>query len=130
MRRFVQAKKSLHLQKRNDIKMQQHPQQQIKVELGDTEAEGIYCNMCMIMHSPTEIVLDYARVMPRAPKTRVLARIVMTPMHAKLMLQTLGDNLKKFEKQFGEIKIHRGAAKAANPIGFGSDHAGGDEEDK
>ena len=103
--------------------MQQHPQQQIKVELGDTEAEGIYCNMCMIMHSPTEIVLDYARVMPRSPKARVLARIIMTPMHAKWMLQTLEENLKKFEKQFGEIKIHRGAEKAPNPIGFDSDHS-------
>lgn len=110
--------------------MQQQPQQQIKVELGDTEAEGIYCNMCMIMHSPTEIVLDYARVMPRSPKTRVLARIIMTPMHAKLMLQALGDNLKKFEKQFGEIKIHRGTEKATNPIGFESDSSGSTGEDK
>ena len=54
----------------------------------------------------------------------------MTPMHAKLMLQTLEDNLKKFEKQFGEIKIHRGSAKAPNPIGFESDHSGGTGEDK
>lgn len=110
--------------------MQQQHQQQIKVELGDTEAEGIYCNMCMIMHSPTEIVLDYARVMPRSRKTRVLARIIMTPMHAKLMLQALDDNLKKFEKQFGEIKIHRGPDKAPNPIGFDSDLSVGTEENK
>ncbi|MDH3891334.1 MAG: DUF3467 domain-containing protein [candidate division Zixibacteria bacterium] len=130
MRCFVQAKKSYHLKKRNDDKMQQHPQQQIKVELGDTEAEGIYSNMCMIMHSPTEIVLDYARVMPRSQKARVLARIIMTPMHAKMMLQTLDDNLKKFEKQFGEIKIHRGKEKSSNPIGFESDHSGNNEENK
>ncbi len=100
-----------------------HPnpqQQQIQVELGDTEAEGIYSNMCMVMHSPTEIVMDFARVMPRAPKARVLSRIIMTPMHAKLMMQTLQDNLKKFEKQFGEIKIHRGPEKMSNPIGFQS----------
>ena len=69
--------------------MQQHPQQQIKIELGDTEAEGIYCNMCMIMHSPTEIVLDFARVMPRSPKTRVLSRIIMTPMLLLPMLKSL-----------------------------------------
>lgn len=110
--------------------MQHQPQQQIKIELGDAEAEGIYCNMCMIMHSPTEIVLDYARVMPRSPKTRVLARIIMTPMHAKLMLQTLEDNLKKFEKQFGEIKVHRGNEKTSNPIGFESDPSGSNEENK
>jgi len=111
--------------------MQQHPQQQIKVELGDKEAEGIYANLCMIMHSPTEIVLDYARVVPRSPKARVLARIIMTPMHAKLMAKALEENLKKFEKQFGEIKIHGGADRMPQPIGFeASSSSGQNEEEK
>jgi hypothetical protein len=111
--------------------MQQHPQQQIKVELGDKEAEGIYANLCMIMHSPTEIVLDFARVVPRSPKARVLARIIMTPMHAKMMSKALNENLKKFEKQFGEIKIH-GSDKMAHGIGFeaSSSNVSKDEEAK
>ena len=110
--------------------MQQHPQQQIKVELGDKEAEGIYANLCMIMHSPTEIVFDFARVMPRSPKTRVLARIIMTPMHAKLMSKALADNLKKFEKQFGEIKIHGSADKMSQTIGFEASSTIPTEEEK
>jgi hypothetical protein len=110
--------------------MQQHPQQQIKVELGDKEAEGIYANLCMIMHSPTEIVLDFARVVPRSPKARVLSRIIMTPMHAKLMLKALEENLKKFEKQFGEIKIHGGADKMSQSIGFEASSSIQNEEEK
>ena len=110
--------------------MQQHPQQQIKVELGDKEAEGIYSNLCMIMHSPTEIVLDFARVVPRTPKARVLARIIMTPMHAKLMSKALADNLNKFEKQFGEIKIHGGADKMSQTIGFEASSGTQHEEEK
>jgi len=67
--------------------------------------------------------------MPRSPKARVLARIIMTPMHAKLLRKALDDNLKKFEKQFGEIKLHGTPHSASKPIGFQqeSDETEGDK---
>jgi hypothetical protein len=106
--------------------MEQPRPQQISVELGDKEAEGIYANLAMIVHSPTEIIIDFARVMPRMPKTKVLSRIIMTPMHAKLLLRALEDNIKKFEKQFGEIKIHGLPNASSRNIGFepGTDDGG------
>ena len=73
----------------------QHPQQ-INIELGEKEAEGIYANLAMIMHSPTEIIIDFARVMPGAQKTKVLARIIMTPAHAKMLHKALEENIKKY----------------------------------
>ncbi len=94
--------------------------QQINVELPEKEAEGIYANLAMIVHSPTEIVIDFARVMPRTPKAKVLSRVIMTPMNAKLLLNALGDNLKKFEAQFGEIKMYGGQDKGGKNIGFES----------
>ncbi len=95
-------------------------QQQINVELPEQQAEGIYANLAMIMHSPTEIIIDFARVMPRLPKAKVLSRIIMTPMHAKLLMKALTDNIKKFEDQFGEIKIHGGLHQSSKNIGFES----------
>ena len=100
--------------------MSQQPQQQINIELGDKEAEGIYANLAMITHSPTEIIIDFARLMPRSPKARVQARIIMTPMHAKMLNNALADNLKKFEKQFGEVKIHGSLQGNSKTIGFQS----------
>ena len=94
------------------------PRQQINIELGEKEVEGTYANLAMIHNSPTETILDFARVMPRAPKAKVVARIIMTPMHAKLLLQTLEQNIKKHEAQFGEIKIHSGPQSTSKPIGF------------
>jgi len=94
------------------------PRQQINIELGEKEAEGVYANLAMIHNSPTEMILDFARVMPRTPKAKVVARIIMTPMHAKLLLQTLDQNIKKHEEQFGEIKIHGGPQTTSKPIGF------------
>jgi TPP-dependent indolepyruvate ferredoxin oxidoreductase alpha subunit len=110
--------------------MQQPNQAQIKIELGEKEAEGIYANLAMIMHSPTEIVIDFARAMPRTPKARVLARIIMTPMHAKVLVKTLEDNLKKFEAQFGEIKLHGVKNDDSKAIGFGSGGNYQSEENK
>jgi len=103
----------------------QMKQQRLNIELGEKEAEGIYANMAMIAHSPTEIIIDFARIMPGAPKARVQARIIMTPAHAKLLKKTLEDNIKKFEDQFGEIKIHGkpGDLHAKN-IGFESSGTG------
>lgn len=102
--------------------MEPNRQQQINIELRDEEAEGIYANLAMIVHSPTEVVMDFARLMPRAPKARVLSRIIMTPMHAKLFHKSLGENLAKFEKQFGEIKVHGSTDQLSKNIGFESNN--------
>jgi hypothetical protein len=79
-------------------------QPQISVELGEKESEGIYSNIAFISHSPSEFILDFARVLPRVPKAKVYARIVMTPQHARLLLNALEENIKKYESQFGKIK--------------------------
>jgi len=85
--------------------MQQTVGQQINVELGEKEAEGIYSNLAVITHSPAEFVIDFTRMLPGIPKTKVYARIIMTPQHAKSLLLALKDNIEKYEKQFSEIKI-------------------------
>ena len=96
--------------------MQVRPQQ-LNVELGDKESEGIYSNMALIAQSPHEIILDFARVVPGIKKTKVYARIIMTPAHAKMLHRALEENLKKFENQYGAIKIPGGEEKN---IGFQS----------
>lgn len=80
--------------------------QRINIELGEKEAEGIYANMALLTHSPSEIIIDFARVMPGVQKGKVYARIIMTPPHAKMLYRALEDNIKKFENQFGKIEIH------------------------
>jgi hypothetical protein len=92
--------------------------QQINVELGEKEAEGIYSNLALISHSPAEFVIDFTRMLPGVPKTKVYARIIMTPQHAKSFLKALGENVGKYEKQFGEIKIHGDQTQLQKGIGF------------
>ena len=94
---------------------QQQTGPQINIELGEKEAEGIYSNLAIITHSPAEFVVDFTRVLPGVPKAKVLARVVMTTQHAKLLQRALEDNINKYEMKFGEIKIHGDPASG----GFG-----------
>ena len=79
--------------------------QQINIELGEKEAEGIYSNLAIITHSPAEFIIDFTRVVPGVPKAKVYARVISTPQHAKMLLKALKENIDKFEARFGEIKI-------------------------
>ncbi len=89
--------------------------QRINIELGEKESEGIYSNLALIAHSPSEFIIDFARVLPGTNKSKVYARIVMTPQHAKMLLSALEENIKKYENQFGAIKIY---GKGEKEIGF------------
>jgi hypothetical protein len=84
------------------------------------ELEAIYANMVRISHSPAELVLDFARILPGSPAARVYARLVMSPIGAKLFYRALGENLSRYEASFGEIPLP-GDASLANEL-FGPLH--------
>jgi hypothetical protein len=42
--------------------------------------------------------------MPGTPKANVKSRIILTPEHAKRLLQALQENIAKYENQHGNIK--------------------------
>lgn len=94
------------------------PVNQINIQLGEKEAEGIYSNLAIISHSPAEFVIDFTRILPGVPTARVHARIVMTPQHARLLLNALADNITKYENQYGPI------AQNGNTFGFGTGESG------
>jgi len=84
-----------------------HPEggNQLEIELPEDIADGMYCNLAVITHSNTEFILDMIRVVPGAPKAKVKSRIIMTPHHVKRLLNALGDNMRKFEENFGNVDI-------------------------
>jgi len=77
---------------------------QMKVHLDGDVAQGIYSNLAIISHSPSEFVIDFARIMPGVSQANVKSRIVLTPEHAKRLLNALKDNVDRFEKTHGSIK--------------------------
>ncbi len=76
----------------------------INVEL-PAGLEPTYANFALISHSPSEIILDLAQMLPNQPQVRVKARVVVTPLNAKLLMRALQENLAKYEATFGEIVV-------------------------
>lgn len=76
---------------------------QIEIELPDEEASGTYSNLVMISHSASEFILDFISVMPGRPKAKVVKRMVLTPDHAKRLVNALSENIKRFESENGTI---------------------------
>jgi len=76
------------------------------------DLEPIYSNFALITNSPSEIVVDFAQIMPQVTQARVRARVVMTPLNAKLVLRALTDHLARFEAHFGEIPVPPGGSLA------------------
>ena len=88
---------------------------QLNIELDDTIAQGTYANLAVITHSSSEFILDFVRVMPGVPKSKVQSRIILTPEHAKRLLFALQDNIQKYESNFGQIQVQ----SSKIPMNFG-----------
>jgi len=95
---------------------EQNNENQLNIELSEEVAEGIFSNLAIITHSNTEFVLDFIRVMPGVPKARVKSRIILTPEHAKRLVEAMQDNVEKYEALHGKIKTQESPVL---PMGFG-----------
>ncbi len=89
----------------------------LNIELSEEIAEGIYSNLAIISHSNSEFVIDFIKVMPGMPKAKVKSRILMTPEHAKRLLNALEDNINKFEATHGKVKDIE--VQGGIPLNFG-----------
>ena len=78
---------------------------QLQIELKEDVAQGTYANLAVITHSSSEFIVDFVRVMPGMPKASVKSRIVLAPEHAKRLLRALEENIGKYERTFGSIRL-------------------------
>ena len=83
-----------------------------KINLNINEGDAFYAHELSINFNPLQFVFDFKSVTPRVdPRSRDRASIVMKhnvvlvdPYHAKRVHSLLGDVLKKYEKEFGNIE--------------------------
>jgi hypothetical protein len=84
---------------------QQTPPPTLRITLDDGVAQGEYVNFANIIHSASEFVVDLGRIMPGRTDVKVYSRVIMTPLHAKQLLEALAQNIAIFEQKFGEIRL-------------------------
>ena len=80
------------------------------------ELQPVYANLVRIAHSPADMVLDFAHLLPGESRAKIGARILMSPLSAKLLYKALGENLARYETAFGEIKVPSASASLADHL--------------
>jgi hypothetical protein len=91
-----------------------------------SDLEPTYSNFALITHSRSEIVIDFAQILPQVPRATVRQRIVLTALNAKLLWRALGDHLARFESVHGEIVVPEGTSLADQLF---RPHTGDDDDD-
>ena len=82
-------------------------EKKLNINIAPDKQQGVFANLALIAHTPTEFLLDFAQIMPGLQQANVVSRVVVTPDQAKKILGALGSNIAQYEKKFGTI----------NPIG-------------
>jgi hypothetical protein len=83
-------------------------QQQVQIKADEKELLGQYSNLVMIHHGPEEFTLNFIYIFPNssqgAPQGKLVSSQIVSPGHAKRLWKALGENLARYEAQFGAIK--------------------------
>ena len=104
-------------EKRDMQQQQPQPQGQVQIKADEKELQGMYSNLVMIHHHAEEFTMNFVYVFPNGTQGKLLSSMIVSPGHAKRIWRALGDNIARFEAQFGLIKEGPENLPGAN-IGF------------
>ena len=84
---------------------------QFNIELPEEVSQGQYANLAVVLHTQSEFVLDFVRLLPGQQSAKVHSRQILTPDNAKRLLRLLEQHVRGFEQEFGEIVLPEDAAQ-------------------
>lgn len=71
--------------------------------LPTTQLLGNYSNRAVISHTRLEFLLDF--LLAFESQTILASRVITSPEHAKQLYEALGQNIRRYEKIFGQITV-------------------------
>ena len=78
-------------------------QKKIDIKVDESIAVGQYANVAAIRHSREEFIFDFAFLFPDHPAGKMIARLILSPAHAKRFLEALTSNVQGYESSFGPL---------------------------
>jgi len=81
---------------------QNNPQVQIKAD--EKELLGQYSNLVMIHHNAEEFTFHYIYLFTNGTHGKLVSSLIVSPSHAKRLWLALGENISRYEAQFGPIR--------------------------
>ncbi len=79
-------------------------QQQVQIKADEKEMLGQYSNLVMIHHNAEEFTLHFIYVFPNVAQGKLISSNILSPAHAKRLWRALGENINRYEAQFGSIR--------------------------
>lgn len=83
---------------------------QVKINVPPDKLEARYSDIAVIAKNALGFNMDFGQRMPGNKQVNIVARIAMSPQHAKLFAKVLEQNIEDYEKKFGEIQVPKKAA--------------------
>src|ERR1700751_2142679 len=105
-------------EKRMDEKQQQPQPGQMQIKADEKELHGLYRNFMMIHHNVEECTGNFVYIFPNGNQGTLLSSVIVSPGHAKRIWRALGENISRYEAQFGPIKEAPEGAHLTPPVGF------------
>ncbi len=84
--------------------MEEVAKQQVQIKADEKELLGQYSNLVMIHHNAEEFTMQFIYIFPNAAQGKLVSSLILNPSHAKRLLRALGENISRYEAQFGPIR--------------------------
>jgi hypothetical protein len=91
---------------------------QVQIKADEKELQGLYSNLVMIHHNVEEFTLNFIYIFPNGAQGKLLSSLIVSPGHAKRIWRALGENIARYEAQFGTIKEPPEGGAPAPTVGF------------
>ena len=91
--------------KTKEVRKVNQEEKPISIKVEPNEQKGVYANFALVSHTKEEFIFDLILVVSRARQSeaRLVSRVIMSPAHAKRFVHAIAENIKRYEKTFGDV---------------------------
>jgi len=82
-------------------KQQEVAPQELQIQVPADVQRGVYANQMYATHTQEEFILDF--ILASQPAAIVNARVIISPTHAKRIVEALQESVHNYESRFGAI---------------------------
>jgi hypothetical protein len=86
------------------------PERKMQITADNETRRGQYSNLALISHRKEEFIIDFMFMDPQRPGQKdgqalLASRVILNPGHMKRLYQAIGENIQRYEKNFGKIVL-------------------------
>jgi len=85
-------------------------ERKMQITADNETRRGHYSNLALISHRKEEFIVDFLFLDPQGQttsegKAMLASRVILNPGHMKRLYQAIGENIERYEKNFGKIVL-------------------------